>query len=33
MSARERLLRSATDPRWYDVAVGRVDELLLDHAN
>ena len=33
MAAPERLLRAATDPRWYDVAVGRVDELLLDHAN
>ena len=33
MAAPERLLQSATDPRWYEVAVGRVDELLLDHAN
>jgi tRNA-(ms[2]io[6]A)-hydroxylase len=26
-------LRSATDPRWYDLAVERWQELLLDHAN
>ena len=33
MAAPERLLRAPTDPRWFDAAVGRVDELLLDHAN
>jgi tRNA-(ms[2]io[6]A)-hydroxylase len=26
-------LRSATDPRWFDLAVKRWQELLLDHAN
>ncbi len=28
-----RLLRAPTDPAWFDVAVARRDELLLDHAN
>lgn len=28
-----RLLRAPTDPAWFDVAVARCDELLLDHAN
>jgi tRNA 2-(methylsulfanyl)-N6-isopentenyladenosine37 hydroxylase len=27
------LLRSATDPRWYALAVERWQDLLLDHAN
>jgi tRNA-(ms[2]io[6]A)-hydroxylase len=27
------LLRSGTDPRWFDVAVERWHDLLLDHAN
>jgi tRNA isopentenyl-2-thiomethyl-A-37 hydroxylase MiaE len=26
-------LQAATDPRWFDVAVERWQELLLDHAN
>lgn len=28
-----RLLRAATDPAWYDLAVHSTDLLLLDHAN
>ncbi len=28
-----RLLRAATDPAWYDMAVRSTDVLLLDHAN
>jgi tRNA-(ms[2]io[6]A)-hydroxylase len=27
------LLRAPTDRRWFDLAVARCDELLLDHAN
>ncbi|HET9693677.1 MAG TPA: tRNA isopentenyl-2-thiomethyl-A-37 hydroxylase MiaE [Steroidobacteraceae bacterium] len=27
------ILRSATDPRWFDLAVDRWQDLLLDHAN
>jgi tRNA 2-(methylsulfanyl)-N6-isopentenyladenosine37 hydroxylase len=27
------MLRSATDPRWYQLAVERWQDLLLDHAN
>jgi len=33
MSDPGRLLRAPTDPAWFDVAVARRDELLLDHAN
>ena len=33
MSEPGRLLRAPTDPAWFDVAVARRDELLLDHAN
>jgi len=27
------ILRAATDPRWFEAAVGRWQDLLLDHAN
>jgi tRNA-(ms[2]io[6]A)-hydroxylase len=33
MSDPGRLLRAPTHPAWFDVAVARRDELLLDHAN
>lgn len=33
MSDPGRLLRAPTDPAWFDLAVARRDELLLDHAN
>jgi len=33
MSDPGRLLRALTDPAWFEVAVARCDELLLDHAN
>ncbi len=28
-----RILLAATQPAWFELAVARVDELLLDHAN
>ena len=33
MHARGDILRAPTDPRWYDAAVERWADLLLDHAN
>jgi tRNA 2-(methylsulfanyl)-N6-isopentenyladenosine37 hydroxylase len=33
MAAPGEFLRSATDPAWFEAAVRREDELLLDHAN
>lgn len=33
MGGRDGILRAATDPRWYDAAVERWQDLLLDHAN
>ncbi len=33
MAAPGDILRSATDPAWFEMAVRREDELLLDHAN
>lgn len=33
MSAPEGMLGAPTDPAWFEAAAGRVDELLIDHAN
>ncbi|MFO1394932.1 MAG: tRNA-(ms[2]io[6]A)-hydroxylase [Steroidobacteraceae bacterium] len=33
MAAPADILRASTDPRWFEAAVHRTDELLLDHAN
>lgn len=33
MSDAGRLLHAPTDPAWFELAVARRDELLLDHAN
>jgi tRNA-(ms[2]io[6]A)-hydroxylase len=33
MSEQAVILRAATDPRWFDAAVERWQDLLLDHAN
>jgi tRNA-(ms[2]io[6]A)-hydroxylase len=33
MRSQDDILRAPTDPRWFDAAVTRWQELLLDHAN
>ena len=33
MTSPDGILRAATDPRWFDAAVDRWQDLLLDHAN